>query len=354
MIEKKAIEPQKPENIAINDRAKVIFDRRFRQKSADESQAELKKEIAGTLILWAKSLTSESGFEPPAGFDVQWIGAKNWDELKDQTSCANCGAQVGYAEPNCASCHAGKPHFMLTISETETKSQFIETPIPSTDGLPGVLPENFGLRAIGVQDITECAHYRTCVYCGAPVMLTFPSCSHCNMSKPYLEMYPENQHPNQTLWRTSNDKLIINQGDVPGYDDASEVVVHDQCAGGIYKSAKVDIGINATIVAANAIEVSLAKNAQAQEIAARYISLGPNAKVGTVTVYDEGILILDESTQIRELFLGKNVKVEIKGVLKPAILQTLKDIFQPIEPGTRTSIACEMPDGMAARLQRGK
>lgn len=354
MIEITTIEPQKPEKISIDDRAKAVFDRRFRQKLTTETQTELKKEITDSLMGWAKSLSSESGFKPPTGFDVQWIGVRNWDELKSQMSCANCGAQVGFAEPNCAFCHTGKPHFMLTISETETKSQLVATPIPSADGIPGVLPENFGLRAVGVQDIAECAHYRSCIYCGAPVMITFPSCSHCNMSKPYLEMYPKDQHTDKPLWRTSTTKLIINQGDVPGYDDASEVVVRNHCAGGIYKSAKVDIGINSTIVAANAIEVNLDKNAQAQEIAARHITLGPNTKVGTITVYDEGVLVLDESAQVGELFLGKNVKVEIKGILRPALLQNLKDTFRPIMPGTRTNITCAIPDGMAERLQRGQ
>jgi len=243
---------------------------------------------------------------------------------------------------------------MLTISETETKTQLLQAPIPHIDTIPGILPENFSLKAVGVKNPAEFANYRTCMYCGAPVLITFPSCSHCNMSKPYLEMCQTNQkQPGKPEWKTDNHKLTINQGDVPGYDDASEVVINESCAGGIYRSAKVDLGNGASIVSANAIEINFAENAKAQEITARHITLGANVKVGTVTVYDHGTLTIDESTQISELFVGKNVKIEVKGIIKPALLQTLRDKFRPINPGTRTEIACQIPPGMVKRLQKG-
>ncbi len=336
-------------------KSKDFFDRQFPLKSAEETQIKLRTELVEQVFAWNESLNVDSDFVPPSDFTVTWIGVNNWDELKNQSTCQNCSAEVKYGESNCQSCLTAKPHFILTIKETESTRQLLNSPIVNQSSIPTILPEGCAYDIIGVSNQTELNKFRNCVYCGAPVLFTFPACTHCGMSKPYVRLTnTDDQNSSAPTWKVGDLKTTVSQGDMPGYFEDGEVSVSSGCTAGICKATKVTVSENASIVAANAIEVTLKTNSKAHEIAARYVTIHANSTVHSVTVYDSGTLILDESSNIDELFLGEGVKIEVRGMPELRLLQKILNVFRTRKKGVRSDVACALPRGMEKRLQAGQ
>lgn len=343
--------PEQPHLSFKNKASEKFFDRTFPLQSADQTQQKLREKVYALIGEWNESLNKDAAFTCPEGFDVMWVGAKDWNELKDTVTCSQCHSPVKYAQSHCSACSTAKPHFILTIKETETRLQFLDTVIDDQETMPKVLPEGCRYSPVGVGSAAELHAYRNCLYCGAPVLMTFPSCTHCGMSKPYLEL-TKTDTEKEDEWQVSDMKITYKQHQTPSYFQGTQINVPADYDLGVCRAADLDVAERASVVAASAIDVTMAAGSKAHEIAAKHLVVGKNVSIHTVTVYDGGRLILDSSAQINELFLGSGVSVEIRGVLKPEIFQKIRELFSTKKQGRRIHVECEMPDGMRQKYQK--
>ena len=355
MIELQRNPPESPHLLFKSKAAEAFFERNYPLQSSGEAQKKLTDEVSNLLRQWSESLNPNSDFKNPAGFDVMWVGVKDWQELKSQTSCSQCGSPVKYSQSHCSNCLTAKPHFILTVQETETSIQHLEDVIQDNATLPTVLPEGFKYDLVGARRLSELNRYRNCLYCGAPVLITFPACSHCGMSKPHLKLVKPQGDSSDVVWQTNPWQTISGRRQLAAaYFNDREVDVKADFAIGVCRAEKIFLQEGASVVAGNAIQITLEDKASAKELAAKYLDLGKDATIGTVTVYDGGILKMDASTKIGELFLGENVQVEITGILKPGILQKIREFFSAFKPsGRRNHVSCKMPNGMEVIEQKG-
>lgn len=343
--------PERP-HLSFKDKAsKKFFDRTFPLQSEDKTQQELEDKAIGLLAQWNESLNQGTDFVCPEGFKVTWVGVKGWDELKDQLTCPQCGGSFKYAQSHCPACLTAKPHFILTIASEESL-QLLDRVIDGSETMPSILPEGHSYAPIGVTDSTELSKYRSCLYCGAPVLLTFPSCEHCGMSKPYLQLRKEDTE-SEFDWQVTDRKTTNRQHANPSYLKDTQINVSAGYGLGVCKAGDIDIEDGASVVSASAIDVTMGLNSKAHELAAKYLTIGPNAQVHTITVYDGGTLILDASAQVDELFLGSDVTIEIRGVLKPEMFQRIRELFSAKKLGKRSHVECPMPKGMMEIYQKG-